>query len=180
MNKSNSEVFLKKNIVMYAKKIRDIQQEQVNPYIELIEKSLSELYPPLVDRDDGVPNWACDIVSADSNTEVMNTLDRIEHILEEEHKDKWDRIEQILEKEYKDKWVCSVCGENTYNVDSDYLSGVDHLSCLLTEELKEERKNQKNDHLHEIKNQLSNLQTYVSQLEKQLARLEENYDEPTN
>jgi len=165
MNKSNSEVFLKKNIVMYAKKIRDIQQEQINPYIELIEKSLSELYPSLVDRDDGVPNWACDIVSADSNTEVMNTLDRIEHILEEE---------------YKDKWVCSVCGENTYNVDSDYLSGVDHLSCLFTEELKEERKNQKNDHLHEIKNQLSNLQTYVSQLEKQLARLEENYDEPTN
>ena len=165
MNKSNSEVFLKKNIVMYAKKIRDIQQEQINPYIELIEKSLSELYPSLVDRDDGVPNWACDIVSADSNTEVMNTLDRIEHVLEEE---------------YKDKWVCSVCGENTYNVDSDYISGVDHLSCLLTEELKEERKNQKNDHLHEIKNQLSNLQTYVSQLEKQLARLEENYDEPTN
>jgi len=165
MNKSNSEVFLKKNIVMYAKKIRDIQQEQINPYIELIEKSLSELYPSLVDRDDGVPNWACDIVSADSNTEVMNTLDRIEHILEEE---------------YKDKWVCSVCGENTYNVDSDYISGVDHLSCLLTEELKEERKNQKNDHLHELKNQLSNLQTYVSQLEKQLARLEENYDEPTN
>jgi len=165
MNKSNSEVFLKKNIVMYAKKIRDIQQEQINPYIELIEKSLSELYPSLVDRDDGVPNWACDIVSADSNTEVMNTLDRIEHVLEEE---------------YKDKWVCSVCGENTYNVDSDYISGVDHLSCLLTEELKEERKNQKNDHLHELKNQLSNLQTYVSQLEKQLARLEENYDEPTN
>ena len=165
MNKSNSEVFLKKNIVMYAKKIRDIQQEQINPYIELIEKSLSELYPSLVHRDDGVPNWACDIVSADSNTEVMNTLDRIEHILEEEH---------------KDKWVCCVCGENTYDVDCEYLSGVDHLSCLFTEELKEERKNQKNDHLHEIKNQLSNLQTYVSQLEKQLARLEENYDEPTN
>ena len=165
MNKSNNEVLLKKNIVMYSKKVRDIQRDQIDPYIELIEKSLSELYPSLVDRDDGVPNWACDIVSADSNTEVMNTLDRIEHILEEE---------------YKDKWVCSVCGENTYNVDSDYLSGVDHLSCLLTEELKEERKNQKNDHLHELKNQLSNLQTYVSQLEKQLARLEENYDEPTN
>lgn len=165
MNKTNNEVFLKKNIIMYAKKIRDIQQEQVNQYIELIEKSLSELYPSLVDRDDGVPNWACDIVSADSNTEVMNTLDRIEHILEEEH---------------KDKWVCSVCGENTYNVDSDYLSGIDHLSCLLTEELKEEKKNQKNDHLHELKNQLSNLQTYMSQIEKQLSRLEEYPHEPTN
>ena len=165
MNKSNSEVFLKKNIVMYAKKIRDIQQEQVNPYIELIEKSLSELYPSLVDRDDGVPNWACDIVSADSNTEVMNTLDRIEHILEEE---------------YKDKWVCCVCGENTYNVDCDYLAGIDHLSCLAKEELKKTNKTESNDQLRELKNQLGNLQTYVKQLEQQLERLEERYDEPTN
>ena len=76
--------------------------------------------------------------------------------------------------------MCCVCGENTYDVDCEYLAGVDHLSCLLTEELKQEKKNQKNDQLHELKNQLSNLQTYVSQLEKQLARLEENYDEPTN
>jgi hypothetical protein len=52
MNESNSEVLVKKNIVMYAKKIRDIQQEQVNPYMELIEKNLAELYPSLVDRDD--------------------------------------------------------------------------------------------------------------------------------
>ena len=36
MNKSNSEVFLKKNIAMYAKKIRDVQSEQIK--IRVIEK----------------------------------------------------------------------------------------------------------------------------------------------
>jgi hypothetical protein len=30
-----------------------------------------------------------------------------------------------------DGWNCSYCGENTFEVESDYLVGVDHLSCLL-------------------------------------------------
>lgn len=30
-----------------------------------------------------------------------------------------------------DGWNCSYCGENTFKVESDYLVGVDHLSCLL-------------------------------------------------
>lgn len=29
------------------------------------------------------------------------------------------------------EWHCSYCGDHTYEVDSDYLVGVDHLSCLL-------------------------------------------------
>jgi hypothetical protein len=165
MNKSTNEVFLKKNIMMYTKKIRDINREQIDPYMKLIEKNLSELYPSLVDKDDGIENWTCDIVNASSNAEVIETLDRIEH---------------ILEKEQKDKWVCCICGENTFNVDGDYLAGVDHLSCLLKEELKETKINHNNDQLHELKNQVCNLQTYVKQLEQQLERLEERYNEPTN
>ncbi len=165
MNESNSEVLVKKNIVMYAKKVRDIQRDQIDPYMELIQKNLAELYPSLVDKDDGVENWTCDIANASSNAEVIETL---------------DRVEQILEKEYKDKWVCSVCGENTYNVDCDYLAGIDHLSCLAKEELKKTNKTESNDQLRELKNQLGNLQTYVKQLEQQLERLEERYDEPTN
>ena len=160
MNKISESI-----IVTYAKALRRIQTEQVDPYIELIEKELIKLYPELKDREDNALNWAYDIINADSTTEVVEIL---------------DRIKQILEKEHKEKWVCCICGENTYNVDCEYLAGVDHLSCLMMEEVKEDRKNQKNDQLHELKNQLSNLQTYVSQLEKQLARLEENYDEPTN
>ena len=160
MNKISESI-----IVTYAKALRRIQTEKVDPYIELIEKELIKLYPELKDREDNALNWAYDIINADSTAEVVETL---------------DRIKQIFEEEYKEKWVCCICGKNTYNVDCEYLAGVDHLSCLTTEELKQEKKNQKNDQLHELKNQLSNLQTYVSQLEKQLARLEENYDEPTN
>ena len=88
MNKQDKEVFLKKNITMYAKKIRDVQSEQIDPYIELIETELRQLYPELIDKEDGVENWACDIVNASSNSEVIGTLDRIEQILEEEYKEK--------------------------------------------------------------------------------------------
>ena len=160
MNKISESI-----IVTYAKALRRIQTEQVDPYIELIEKELIKLYPELKDREDNALNWAYDIINADSTTEVVEIL---------------SIVERMIDHERKEKWVCCVCGENTYNVDCEYLAGVDHLSCLTIEELKEDRKNQKNDQLHELKNQLSNLQTYVSQLEKQLVRLEENYDEPTN
>jgi len=34
--------------------------------------------------------------------------------------------------EYGDSWVCSICGENTADVDYDYLgSGTNHLGCEL-------------------------------------------------
>jgi len=34
-------------------------------------------------------------------------------------------------------WVCSVCGENTSEVEYDYLVGWDHLSCRLKQEMKD-------------------------------------------
>ena len=162
MNKSNNEVFLKKNIVMYAKKVRDIQRDQIDPYVDLIEKSLAELYPSLVNRDDGVPNWACDIVSAASNTEVIETL---------------GRIEDILQREVEENWVCCVCGENTYNVDIDNLIGKDHISCLLSKETKEKELFESKD---SVKKQLESLKVYVKQLEETISNLESHYDEPTN
>jgi len=36
-----------------------------------------------------------------------------------------------VEVKKTDGWNCSYCGENTFEVESDYLVGVDHLSCLL-------------------------------------------------
>ena len=162
MNKQKKEVFLKKNITMYAKKIREVQSEQIDPFIELIGTELRELYPELIDKEDGVENWAYDIVNASSNSEVIETL---------------DRIEQILEKEYKEKWVCSICHESTYNVDNDYLAGINHLSCVLTEEI--ESLNKKGSFTN-IKNELESLKNYTKQLEEQIQKLEGNYNEPTN
>lgn len=36
-----------------------------------------------------------------------------------------------VEVKEPDGWNCSYCGENTFEIESDYLVGVDHLSCLL-------------------------------------------------
>lgn len=164
MNKISESI-----IVTYAKALRRIQTEQVDPYIELIEKELIKLYPELKDREDNALNWAYDIFNADSTSEVIETL---------------DRIKQIFEEEYKEKWVCSICHENTHNVDSDYLAGINHLSCVLTEEIEEMKKKVKpvknNDEFHEIKNQFSNMKIYIKQLEEHIQRLESGYNEPTN
>ena len=157
MNKISESI-----IVTYAKALRRIQTEQVDPYIELIEKELIKLYPELKDREDNALNWAYDILNADSTSEVIETL---------------DRIKQILEKEYKEKWVCSICHESTYNVDSDYLAGTNHLSCVLTEEI--ESLNKKGSFTN-IKNELESLKNYTKQLEEQIQKLEGNYNEPTN
>ena len=157
MNKISESI-----IVTYAKALRRIQTEQVDPYIELIEKELIKLYPELKDREDNALNWAYDILNADSTSEVIETLDRIKQILDEEH---------------KEKWVCSICHESTYNVDSDYLAGTNHLSCVLTEEI--ESLNKKVSFTN-IKNELESLKNYTKQLEEQIQKLEGNYNEPTN
>jgi hypothetical protein len=39
-----------------------------------------------------------------------------------------------------DGWNCSYCGENTFEVESDYLVGVDHLSCLLKYDIEKKEK----------------------------------------
>jgi hypothetical protein len=46
------------------------------------------------------------------------------------------------------EYICAYCGKNTYDVDIDYLVGVNHLSCILMDELsdaleKEKKMNKK-------------------------------------
>jgi hypothetical protein len=45
---------------------------------------------------------------------------------------------ELEEQEARKAWVCNLCGENTFEVDYDYLgSGYNHLGCELKEEMKE-------------------------------------------
>ena len=54
----------------------------------------------------------------------------------------WDGVERPYEKEYLDYWTCDMCGDNTHDVDYDYLgSGTNHLKCEL------EYENEYNAHL---------------------------------
>jgi hypothetical protein len=38
------------------------------------------------------------------------------------------------ETEPENQWICQFCGQDTSNVDNDYLHGTDHLTCVLSNE----------------------------------------------
>jgi hypothetical protein len=114
---------ISKNIIItYARAIRDIQNKQIDPYMELIEKELIKIWPDLEGQEDGAANWACDISSATSNEEVASILNRLNNIVENR---------RIEDSELRSKWMCRYCGKDTSEVEYDYLSGTDHLGCVL-------------------------------------------------
>ena len=57
-----------------------------------------------------------------------------------------DKGSAQVEEEYLRHWTCGYCGEHTHEIDYDYLSGTDHLGCVLKEEafLKEKRESENN------------------------------------
>jgi hypothetical protein len=165
---------ISKNIIItYAKALRTIQKEQIDPYINLIEKELIKVYPELEDRDDNALNWAYDILNADSNAEVVETL---------------TRLEKIIIDERKEKWVCGYCGKNTYNDDIDYLFGTNHIGCALEEDIKN-REHSDPDYIldarlqkiSDIERKLNTHESELNKLHAELVRLRSDYDyEPTN
>lgn len=48
----------------------------------------------------------------------------------------WENYVDSEPKQKKNDWVCEFCGEDTSNIDYDYLSGTNHLSCALANENK--------------------------------------------
>jgi hypothetical protein len=165
---------ISKNIIItYAKALRTIQKEQIDPYIELIEKELIKLYPELKDREDNALNWSYDILNAESNTEVVETL---------------TRLEKIITDERKEKWVCGYCGKNTYNAECEYLFGTNHIGCALEEDIKN-RSHSDPDYIldsrlrkiSDIENELRETKRNLVNLELKLEHLRRDYHhEPTN
>ena len=43
-------------------------------------------------------------------------------------------VDNRAKKLYMEHWTCSICGKHTHEVDYDYLSGTDHLQCVLGRE----------------------------------------------
>lgn len=163
-----------KNIILtYARKIRNVQKEQIDPYIGLIENELITLFPELKDREDNALNWAYDILNAESNTEVVETL---------------TRLEKIITNERKEKWVCNYCGKNTYNDDVEYLFGTNHIGCALEEDIKN-REHSDPDYIldarlrkiTELESELRKTKRELVNMELRLEHLRSDYPhEPTN
>jgi len=163
-----------KNIVItYAQKIRNVQSEQIDPYIELIEQELIKIYPELKDREDNALNWAYDIINETSNNDVVETL---------------NRIDDIITKERKAQWICDHCGKNTYNDDCEYLFGKNHIGCVLSEDIKN-REHSDPDYIldsnlrkiTELENELRHTKRQLVNLELKFEHLRVDYPhEPTN
>lgn len=151
-------------IVKYARKIRDIQKTQIEPYEKMIQDELVSLIPSLSEKnEDGVVDWTCDIMNCSDDMEVISTITRIREIERERCK--------------TNQWVCKYCGKNTFDDDVEYLFGTNHISCVLTAEENEKKPLTTVD---KLQNQMSRMQDYITQLEARLSQLETHYDEPTN
>lgn len=171
--KTDTNTVSKNIILTYARKIRNVQLEQIDPYVELIEKELLKLHPELADREDNALNWAYDILNADSNAEVVEVLNRVNDILIEER---------------KQKWICNYCGKNTYNDDIEYLFGTNHIGCALEDDIKN-REHSDPDYIldarlrkvSKIEQKLNHYEAELDKLHLELKRLRSDYPhEPTN
>lgn len=150
---------ISKNIILtYAKGIRTIQSEQIDPYLKLIEAELIKVYPELKDREDNALNWAYDVMNAESNAEVVETL---------------ERLDKIIRNERANDWTCNYCGKNTYNDDIEYLFGTDHIGCVLEDDIKN-RSHSDPDYI------LDSRLSKVSELEERLKRNEKDRDQIYN
>jgi hypothetical protein len=150
----------KNMIITYAKALRTIQTEQIDPYLKLIEGELIKQFPELKDAEDNALNWTYDIFNADSSMEVVKTLNRLENI--------------VISKR-REKWVCNYCGKNTYDMDIDYVNGTDHLACIFENEVKykehrdlhcESDSNTDKVVISNIENQINNILTELNSLKK--------------
>jgi predicted Zn-ribbon and HTH transcriptional regulator len=170
MNINHHKEKISKNIILtYARAIRTINTEQIDPYMELIEKELLTLFPFLKDCDDNALNWATDIINASSNEEVIETL---------------ERIKKIQSSSQQKPWHCRFCGKDTFNVDIEYLSGYDHIQCVLEEAIGCKKNNssvEKENKLKEIEEKLTKYENELNSLHSELTRLRSDYHhEPTN
>jgi hypothetical protein len=147
-----------KNIITtYARKIRNVQSEQIDPYIKLIEQELIKIYPELKDREDNALNWAYDIINSASNTDVSDTL---------------ARLDDIITNERKSHWVCDYCGKNTYNDDCEYLFDKNHIGCVLSEDIKN-REHSDPDYILDSKlRKITELENELRHTKRQLVNME--------
>jgi len=150
-----------KNIILtYARAVRAIQNNQIDPYINNIAKEIMKQWPSL-DETNAI-DWAHDIINADSNQNVVYTLNRIDDI--------------IKEKERK-KWICSYCGKNTYDLDIDYLIGPNHLACVLENDTKKRKHSEPDDIINKDKSVISNIQNQINNILTDLNTIKKKFDD---
>lgn len=106
-------------IVGCAAALRKIHENQIESILRVIQRELINKFPSIEGRDENGPlDWSYDIMNCETDDEVIKTINRIDNI---ENK----------------SWKCEYCGKDTYEVDSDYLFGFNHVECALKAEMDE-------------------------------------------
>ncbi len=68
-------------------------------------------------------------INNDISSFIFNYIDEIEELPEFEE-DTSDKAKKL----YMEHWTCGICGKHTHEVDYDYLSGTNHMGCVLEKE----------------------------------------------
>lgn len=137
---------------MHARKLRDIQKNQVDAILDLLRKEIARLYPTLTEEESW--DWAVDVMNCDSNQEVVETLERVGNIIHD-----------------RNQFTCTICGKSTKEVEYDYLVNRDHLECVLKQHpaIVEKQKVET-----AVDDTCSSLRKAISSLEKRISQLENN------
>lgn len=142
----NNNTITRSAIHLYAHALRQNRATIIDEYTRLLETELGRMFPALKEKsEDGVQDWAYDILECDSKVEVDATL---------------DRISDILRQQVDDTRICEICGKN--NVDIDDLFGQNHIRCVQNEKLHELK-------LHELQKQITMLQNTLNDIKSMIS-----------
>jgi len=137
----NNNTITRSAIHLYAHALRQNRATIIDEYTRLLETELGRMFPALKEKsEDGVQDWAYDILECDSKVEVDATL---------------DRISDILRQQVDDTRICEICGKN--NVDIDDLFGQNHIRCV------------QNEKLHELQKQITMSQNTLNDIKSMIS-----------
>lgn len=152
---------INKNIILtYARAIRTIQRDQIDPYIENIKVEIKKEFPSLTDEQ--ATDWSYDVINCETNQEVVYTLNRLADIVKEQD---------------RSKWVCQYCGKNTYDIDIDYVYGTDHLACVMEHDIKNREHSDPDYILNKDKAVISNIENQINNILTELNALKKKFED---
>lgn len=142
----NNNTITRSAIHLYAHALRQNRATIIDEYTRLLETELGRMFPALKEKsEDGVQDWAYDILDCDSKHEVDVTL---------------DRISDILMQQVDDTRICKICGK--YNTDIDDLFGQNHIRCVQNETIHELK-------LHELQKQITMSQNTLNDIKSMIS-----------
>ena len=93
----------------------DMSTGQINLESEASRELIANTIMAAIKTNNGRKGWVLDLSTLDSEPKLDTPI-----------------YEKPDEQKDRESWVCNICGENTYDVDWDYIgSGTNHLGCEL-------------------------------------------------